>query len=128
METLGTDFLFRVRIRLGFKVRTSVPAYLHQIMHDLLRTGELPAQKSTYPKVDADPEIGPIRYVLIHKELMPESKVSQRGAMALRIKYAIRHVAGSPIKWFGLAPYDPVAEVQPLFLATVRPPRLKRIN
>lgn len=128
VETLGTDFLFRVRIRLGFKVRTSVPAYLHQIMHDLLRTGELPAQKSTYPKVDADPEIGPIRYVLIHKELMPESKVSQRGAMALRIKYAIRHVAGSPIKWFGLAPYDPVTEVQPLFLATVRPPRLKRIN
>ena len=128
VETFGTDFLFRVRIRLGFKVRTSVPAYLHQIMHDLLRTGELPAQKSTYPKVDADPEIGPIRYVLIHKELMPESKVSQRGAMALRIKYAIRHVAGSPIKWFGLAPYDPVTEVQPLFLATVRPPRLKRIN
>ncbi len=128
VETLGTDFLFRVRIRLGFKVRTSVPAYLHQIMHDLLRSGELPSQKTSYPKVDADPEIGPIRYVLIHKELMPESKVSSKGAMALRIKYAIRHVAGSPTKWFGLAPYDPVTEVQPLFLATVRPPRLKRIN
>lgn len=127
VETFGTDYVFRVRMRLGFKVSQSIPAYLHQIMHDLLRSGELPKQTTRYPKVDADPEIGPIRYVLIHKELMPESKVSSRGAMALRVKYTIRHVAGSPIKWFGLAPYDPVTEVQPLFLSTVRPPRLKRI-
>ena len=127
VETFGTDYVFRVRMRLGFKVSQSIPAYLHQIMHDLLRSGELPKQTTHYPKVDADPEIGPIRYVLIHKELMPESKVSSGGAMALRVKYAIRHVAGSPIKWFGLAPYDPVTEVQPLFLSTMRPPRLKRI-
>ncbi|KFI64259.1 KUP/HAK/KT family potassium transporter [Bifidobacterium cuniculi] len=128
VEDYGTDYLFRVRISLGFKVSQSIPAYLHQIMHDLLREGRLPQQHTRYPKVDADPEIGPIRYVLIHKELMPESKVSQRGAMALRIKYAIRHVAGSPVKWFGLAPYNPVTEVQPLFLATVRPPRLKQVE
>ncbi|MEE1295614.1 MAG: KUP/HAK/KT family potassium transporter [Bifidobacterium sp.] len=128
VEDYGTDYLYRVKIRLGFKVAQSIPSYLHQIMHDLLREGRLPQQHSRYPKVDADPDIGPIRYVLIHKALMPESKVSQRGAMALRIKYAIRHVAGSPIKWFGLAPYNPVTEVQPLFLATIRPPHLKQIE
>lgn len=128
VEDYGTDYLFRVRIRLGFKVSQSIPAYLHQIMHDLLRTGDLPQQTTRYPKVDADPEIGPIKYVLIHKALMPESKVSAKGAWALRIKYAIRHVAGSPVKWFGLAPYNPVTEVQPLFLSTVRPPRLKRVG
>ena len=128
VEDYGTDYLFRVRIRLGFKVSQSIPAYLHQIMHDLLRTGDLPQQTTRYPKVDADPEIGPITYVLIHKALMPESKVSAKGAWALRIKYAIRHVAGSPVKWFGLAPYNPVTEVQPLFLSTVRPPRLKRVG
>ena len=128
VEDYGTDYLFRVRIRLGFKVSQSIPAYLHQIMHDLLRGGDLPQQTTRYPKVDADPEIGPITYVLIHKALMPESKVSAKGAWALRIKYAIRHVAGSPVKWFGLAPYNPVTEVQPLFLSTVRPPRLKRVG
>ena len=128
VEDYGTDYLFRVRIRLGFKVSQSIPAYLHQIMHDLLRTGDLPQQTTRYPKVDADPKIGPIKYVLIHKALMPESKVSAKGAWALRIKYAIRHVAGSPVKWFGLAPYNPVTEVQPLFLSTVRPPRLKRVG
>ena len=72
----------------------SIPVYLHQIMHDLSDSGDLPQQKSVYPKVDADPEIGTIRYVLIHKDLMPESKISTRGAMSLQAKYAIRHVAG----------------------------------
>ena len=128
VESFGTSYLFRVRIRLGFKVSQSIPAYLHQIMHDLEDAGELPRQKSVYPKVDADPGIGTIRYVLIHKALMPESKISSRGAMSLQVKYAIRHIAGSPVKWFGLAPYNPLVEVQPLFVSTRRPPRLKRIG
>ena len=126
VENFGTDYLFRVKIRLGFKVSQSIPAYIHQIMHDLEHTGELPQQKSQYPKLDADPGVGTIKYVLIHKALMPESTISQRGALSLQMKYAIRHAAGSPVKWFGLAPYNPLIEVQPLFLSTRRPPRLKR--
>ncbi|WP_425304047.1 KUP/HAK/KT family potassium transporter [Bifidobacterium thermacidophilum] len=126
VENFGTDYLFRVKIRLGFKVSQSIPAYIHQIMHDLEHTGELPQQKSQYPKLDANPGVGTIKYVLIHKALMPESTISQRGALSLQMKYAIRHAAGSPVKWFGLAPYNPLIEVQPLFLSTRRPPRLKR--
>lgn len=126
VENFGTDYLFRVKIKLGFKVSPSIPAYLHQIMHDLSHTGELPRQKSVYPKVDADPDIGPIRYVLLHKALMPESNISVRGALSLKMKYAIRHIAGTPVKWFGLAPYNPIVEVQPLFVSTRRPPRLQR--
>ena len=128
VEDFGTDHLFRVNMRLGFKVSPSIPAYLHQIMHDLERTGELPQQKSIYPKVDADPGIGTIRYVLIHKALMPESKVSRRGALSLSVKYAIRHMAGSAAQWFGLAPYNPLIEVQPLFVPTNRPPKLRRTS
>lgn len=128
VERFETNYIYRVRMRLGFKVSQSIPAYIHQIMHDLSKSGELPKQKSIYPKVDADPDIGTIRYVLIHKALMPESKVSAWGALSLQAKYTIRRVAGSPVKWFGLAPYNPLVEVQPLFVSTRRPPRLKRIE
>jgi KUP system potassium uptake protein len=126
VENFGTNYIYRVRIRIGFKVSQSIPAYIHQVMHDLSRTGELPQQKSAYPKIDADPDIGTIRYVLVHKALMPESNISMREALSLRMKYAIRHLVGSPIKWFGLAPYNPQIEVQPLFVTTRRPPRLRR--
>ena len=127
VEDFGTNFIYRVRIRLGFKVSQSIPPYIHQIMDDLAASGELPQQVTRYPKLDADPNIGPIRYVLIHKALMPESKVTSQQALALRLKYAIRHAAGTPAKWFGLAPYNPLTEVQPLFLATMKQPRLRRV-
>lgn len=126
VENFGTDFLFRVRLRIGFKINQNIATYLHQIMHDLINTGELPAQATIYPKLDEDQQIGTIKYVLIHKDLIPESKIDSRGALALRVKYAIRHVAGSPVKWFGLSAYNPLVEVLPLFVSTVAVPPLKR--
>lgn len=126
VENFGTAFLFRVRIRIGFKVNQNVVTYLHQIMHDLIESGELPEQATIYPKLDEDQQIGTIKYVLIHKNLIPESKITTRGAIALRVKYAIRHVAGSPVKWFGLAAYNPLVEVLPLFVSTVAVAPLKR--
>ncbi|AKV56197.1 potassium transporter Kup [Bifidobacterium actinocoloniiforme DSM 22766] len=128
VENFGTNYLFRVRMRLGFKVDQNVATYLHQIMHELIDCGELPRQTSTYPKVDEDPQIGTITYVLIHKALMPESKITTRGAVSLTVKYAIRHMAGNPVKWFGLAPYNPLVEVQPLFVTTRSVPRLNRVS
>lgn len=128
VENFGTDFLFRVRIRLGFKVGQNVATYLHQIMHDLINDGTLPAQETIYPKLDDDAQIGTINYVLIHKDLVPESNLSARGISLLRIKYAIRSLAGSPVEWFGLKTYNPVTEVQPLFVSTVPVAPLKRVK
>ncbi|MFD0704653.1 KUP/HAK/KT family potassium transporter [Alloscardovia venturai] len=127
VENFGTNFLFRVRIRLGFKVSQNVATYLHQIMHELIDDGTLPPQTTIYPQVDEDPEIDSIRYVLIHKELMPESKITTSGAVALRMKYAIRKAAGSPIKWFGLSAFNPLIEVQPLFVSTAPVAPLRRV-
>ena len=50
VEDFGTNYIYRVRFRLGFKVSQSIPAYIHQIMHDLSKTGELPKQKSISPQ------------------------------------------------------------------------------
>jgi KUP system potassium uptake protein len=128
VENFGTDFLYRVRIRLGFKVNQNIATYLRQIMHELIDNGELPEQTTIYPRIDADPQIGTIRYVLIHKNLIPESKISFRGIMALKMKYGIRHLAGSPVKWFGLAAYNPVIENLPLFVSTASVMPLKRTH
>jgi KUP system potassium uptake protein len=128
VENFGTDFLYRVRIRLGFKVNQNIATYLRQIMHELINSGELPEQTTIYPTIGADPQIGTIRYVLIHKNLIPESKISFRGVIALKMKYAIRRVAGSPVKWFGLAAYNPVIENLPLFVSTASVLPLKRTH
>ena len=97
-------------------------------MHELIDDGTLPPQTTIYPQVDEDPEIGSIKYVLIHKELMPESNIPSSGAIALRMKYAIRKAAGSPIKWFGLSAYNPLVEVQPLFVSRSPVAPLRRVK
>lgn len=127
VENFGTDFLFRVRVRIGFKVNQNISTYLHQIMHELIDSGTLPPQETIYPKIDNDPQLGTINYVLIHKALMPESKIDTRGAFSLRMKYAIRRVAGSPVKWFGLSAFNPKVEVQPLFVRVQPIPPLKYV-
>ena len=65
------------------------------------------------------------------KALMPESKVSARGALSLpRPKYAIRHMAGSPVKSFGLLhlPGPGWSRCRRILVSTRRPPRLKRTD
>ncbi len=39
-------------------------------MHELIDSGTLPPQETIYPKIDNDPQLGTINYVLIHKALM----------------------------------------------------------
>ena len=90
VEDFGTNYIYRVRFRLGFKVSQSIPAYIHQIMHDLSKTGELLSRSRFTPRST------PIRTIRYHplradsQGLMPESKVSARGALSLQAKYAIR--------------------------------------
>ena len=42
VETYGTDYIYRVNLYLGYKVRPSVNIYLRQVVHDLLAAQLLP--------------------------------------------------------------------------------------
>lgn len=48
VETFGTDYIFRVKLNLGFKNDQRVNIYLRQIVRDLLESGELPPQERKY--------------------------------------------------------------------------------
>ena len=48
LETFGTDYIFRVRLELGFKNDQFLNAYLRPIVSDLLASGELPKQEKRF--------------------------------------------------------------------------------
>lgn len=48
VETFGTDYIFRVKLNLGFKNDQRVNIYLRQIVRDLLESGEPPPQERKY--------------------------------------------------------------------------------
>ncbi len=124
VENFQTDYIFKIQLRLGFKIEQRVNVYLRQIVEELIATGELPPQKREY-SVYEDKNIGNFQFCLIRKLLVPESDISPAGRLAVALKYAIRHIAGSPARWYGLENSSLMIEYVPLFIQmkTVRPLR-----
>lgn len=125
VENFGTDYIFKIQLRLGFKVGQRVNVYLRQIVEDLISSGELPPQERPY-SVYSSQNVGDFQFCLIRKMLVPESDISPSGRAAVSLKYAIRHIAGSPARWYGLENTSLIVEYVPLFIRmkTLRP--LKR--
>lgn len=129
VETYGTDYIFRVRLNLGFKSNQKVNVYLRQIVGDLLKSGELPEQERKYSIYGKSP-VGTFKFCMLHKAV--PTKTGQLSALdeaILNIKYGIRRVAGSKEKWYGLDTSALVIEKVPLLVGGSRDNRrIERVN
>ena len=127
VETFGTDYIFRVNLYLGFKVRPSVNIYLRQVVHDLLATGELPKQKKQH-SIYGPSDVGSFKFCMIRKMMPQEEDIDFVDYFLVRAKYAIRRISGNPFQWYGLETSNVLVEYVPLFLARrQKEDRLERI-
>ena len=115
MENFGTDYIFKIQLRLGFKVDQRVNVYLRQIVEELIDSNELPSQEPKY-SIYGSGEVGSFQFCLIRKLLIPESDITPAGRAAVSLKYAIRRVAGSSARWYGLENSALILEYVPLFI------------
>jgi KUP system potassium uptake protein len=128
VETYGTDYIFRVNLILGYKVKQSVNVYLRQIVQDLLKTGELPKQVREH-SIYGPSEVGSFKFCMIRKMMPGEGDLSPLDNFLIHNKYFIRRLAGSPVRWFGLETSRVMIEYVPLFLPRRgTEERLERIN
>ena len=127
VETFGTDFLFRVNLNLGFKVRQSVNVYLYQLVKELLASGELPPQNRKHSIYGPSP-IGTFKFCMIRKMMPLEGDLSSFDSMLIHTKYYIRRIAGNPLRWFGLETSNVIVESVPLFLPKRQEESLTRVN
>ena len=116
VDSFGTDYIFRVRITLGFKINQRVNVFIRQIVGDLMNTGELPPQNQKYSIYHNDTEIGTFRFCMLKKMLVPESDIVSWKRLIISLKYKIRKLAGSQIQWYGLESSSVITEYVPLFL------------
>ncbi len=127
VETFGTDYIFRVSLHLGYKVRPSVNIYLRQVVHDLLATGELPKQHRQH-SIYGPSDVGSFKFCLIRKMMPQEGDIDEVDNLLVRSKYAIRRNVGNPFQWFGLETSNILIEYVPLFLARrLKDDRLERV-
>ena len=125
VETYGTDFIFHIRINLGFKCSQHVNVYLRQIVQDLQKSGELPVQDRKY-SIYGSFSVGSFKFGVIHKIVPAKWGVlNSLDAKILNAKYTIRKWAGSKLTWYGLDTATLIVENVPLVIAP--PQRDQRI-
>lgn len=116
LKTYGTDCIFRIRLNLGFKCDQRINVYLRQIVQDLQQSGELPDQEKKY-SIYGPSTVGNFKFCMIHKSVPGKAGLSTLDEFTLHAKYAIRQVAGSKSKWFGLDNSSLITETVPLIIA-----------
>ncbi len=113
LERYGTDCIFRIRINLGFKCDQRINVYLRQIVQDMQARGELPDQDKKY-SIYGKSTVGTFKFCIIHKSVTTKTELSDWDEFVLNTKYAIRRVAGSKVKWYGLDTSSLIMENVPL--------------
>lgn len=113
VDTYGTDYIFRIKLNLGFKCSQRINVYLRQIVSDLQASGELPAQDKKY-SIYGPSTVGTFKFCMIHRIVNPKSDLASLDELILHSKYAIRRVAGSKARWYGLDTSNVIIEDVPL--------------
>jgi KUP system potassium uptake protein len=127
VNTFDTDFVFKVQLRLGFRVNQRVNTYLYQIVEDLVEHNQLAPQNHRYSIYRKHSIVGDFRFCLIRKVLSPETDISGTDARTIEAKYFIRRLCGTPMRWYGLENSSVIFEYVPLFAKAKRQHKLTRI-
>lgn len=115
VDMMGTDFIVNVQLHLGFRVNQEVNVYLRQIVNDLMEDGKLPKQPQRYT-ITPGRQVGDFSFVIIRESLARVTQLSLFDRLIMQAKLAIKHIAVSPAKWFGLEYSDVVVEQVPLII------------
>lgn len=115
VETFGTDYIFRVKLNLGFKNDQRVNIYLRQIVRDLLESGELPPQERKY-SIYGPSQVGNFKFLMLRRAVPLMTELSRTDEIILNLKYAVRRAAGSVIQWYGLDTSSVIVEQAPLVI------------
>ena len=126
VDTYDTDFIFRVKLNLGFKRSPRVNVYLRQIVQDLMKSGELPKQDKKY-SIYGPSTVGTFKFCMVHKAVGSKTGLSTWDELVMNVKYAVRRAAGSKVQWYGLENSNVITEQVPLVVSSGSDtPRLER--
>ena len=113
LETFGTDYIFRVRLELGFKNDQFLNAYLRPIVSDLLASGKLPKQEKRF-SIYGPSDVGTFKFGFIRRSVASGTELTRFEEFILTAKYRIREMIGSQIHWYGLDTSPLIIESVPL--------------
>lgn len=118
VDRMGTDFLIKIDLFLGFRMPQEIPRYLRTIVTDLVKDGVIKKQTQTY-SLQSQRHVGDFRFIVIEEKLGHARSMKPFDRFILSIKAGIKHRTASPIRWFGLQFSEVSTETVPMILADV---------
>ncbi|HVM89626.1 MAG TPA: KUP/HAK/KT family potassium transporter [Puia sp.] len=113
VEELKEDKVIRVEFRLGFRVQPRIGLMFRKVVDEMTSNKELDIA-SRYPSLKKHNIADDFRFVILEKFLSYDNEFSVRDGFILNSYFAIKHLALSDDKAFGLDSSETVVEKLPL--------------
>jgi len=126
-DVLIPDTLYRVNIRLGFRVQPLINMYFRQIIEDLVANKEF-VLTSQYPSLAKNNIPGDFRFVIIHRIYNFDLGTRFKERITMTLYNTIKYLGISDIKSYGLDTSNVMVESVPLLLKQEYKAKIKRID
>ena len=107
--------LFRINVRIGFRVQPYMTLYLRQIIEDLVNEGKFNLT-SGYPSLQKRGMSGDFRFIVIHRIYYPASSDSSRDNIIMNLYGIFKHLGITEERALGLDTSNVVVEKVPLIV------------
>ncbi|MFY8132114.1 MAG: KUP/HAK/KT family potassium transporter [Bacteroidia bacterium] len=120
--------VYRVKMRLGFRVQQRVNSYLRQIISDMVKNEEIKLDENYHSYTKTKPYLGDFRFVIVEEELSYENDLPIGQQFVMNTYMIIKGLTASPERWFGLDESLITVEKIPLVIRKSKPSRLTRVE
>lgn len=127
VDVLAHNDVYKVTLRLGFRVEQRLNVFLKKIVEDLLETEEVHIESRYHISRDKIPT-GDFRFVILQEFLSWENDLPLSEQIILSAYLMFKGLTASPQNWFGLDSDSVQIEKVPLVLRPVKAFKLKRIK
>lgn len=119
VDMMGTNFIVKIKLHLGFRVPQDINVYIRQIIHDLMKQGRLEKQIQKY-SLTPGREVGDFRFILVQEEISVQTDITKWNRQILQTKSMIKRHLSSSERWFGLEYSDVDYETVPMVIGTIK--------
>lgn len=119
------DTLFRINMRIGFKVQPLISTYFRQIVDELVENKEFDL-KSNYPSLRKNNIAGDFKFIVIHRVYDPNQGFPFWERFSMNFYNFIKHIGIRDVKAYGLDTSNVLVESVPLVVNSECKTRIKR--
>lgn len=129
VKTIVPNEAFSIQFNLGFRIEQKINVFLHQVIQELARSGEVEFTPKDYMiSNNGKCAVGDFKFVLLEEILSNESELSKWDSFITSTKLLIKKLTVTPAKWFGIDTSNVEIEKVPIIIGNRETLKLTRIS